>query len=535
MPETFPSNVPNGSNDTNPAFRLFGRRFFSDQSSIEFLIECLLVANSQKRVENRQFNNFLPPRDILGEPWHRALDYSPKARLNLKIFSFFGASKLDTRHEIHRQHLEELDRLLKEKMQVFEDTKENVLKTLENLFLGFHGVGMQRTWCAQSFAPICPSLLAGETLWNESFARNNPPNSWEDLMIQHKRYFSSNKHRFLACGGEMIYLQICNALRKKTIDLSNWIENAGLNEFLTSEEQNPDWLHEQIEKAIGDMMQEVPATVSKLAEFIDSGVEKDTSTYTDFDGGTPKWVSCGWCPAETWPEGYLFAVEFFRVCRAKLDLMDKTDLLETLCSLHVMRSLITQGSRYADGTDDIPLWPDYYLAISDPEGKNQAVKHVSKATIHKVSKTIYKALRHPLILRDTPSGELDKLYKQADNNYGHKLFLTMGKRIGLIVPKRGTGTRFVLNANLLRLLVICLSPGRRMTYDDFKRAAISHFGLAFDENALGASASWAMETGTESFGGATDDWVVNMLEEAGSLRRLSDSCALVENLASPES
>ncbi len=534
MPETFPSNVPNGSNDTNPAFRLFGRRFYSDQSSIELLIECLLVANSRKSLEGSHFEDFLPPKDILAKPWAQALEYSPKSRLNLKLFSFFGASKLDTRHEIHRQHLNDLDRRLKEKMFVSEDSKENVLKTLENLFLGFHGVGMQRTWCAQSFVPICPSMLAGEAIWNESFARNNPPDSWEDLMIQYKRYFSSNKHRFLACGGELLYLQICNALRQKAQDVRRWLEEAGLNDFLTPEEQDPERLHKRLEQSLADLMQEVPTMVSRLAEFIDCGVEEETSNYTDFEGGSPKWVSCGWCPAEAWPEGYLFAVELLRVCRAKLDLMDKMDLLETLCSFQVMRSLITQGARYASGTDDAPVWPEYHLGVSDPEGISQAVKHVSRATVHKVSKTIYDALRHNVIRDRTPKGELDKLYKQADTNYGHKLFLTMGKRIGLIVPKRGGGTRFVLNARLLRLLVISLSPGRRMTYDDFKLAAMAHFGLAFDEKALGEAAAWSTETGIESFGSATDDWAVNMLEEAGALRRLSDSCALVENLAAPE-
>lgn len=531
MPETFPYNSADGSNDINPAFRLFGRRLFSDQSSIELLIECLLVATSIKKMDGRDFDELLPPKDILLRPWTGTLTYSPRARLNLKLFSFFGASKLDTRHETHRKHLEDLDQNLEAHMAVYDDTKENVLKTLENLFLGFHGVGMQRTWCAQSFVPICPTMVAGEALWNDAFARRNPPNSWDELMIQFRRYFSSNKHRFLACGGEVLYLQICNALQQKAEDIRLWAEDHGLADFITEKEQNPEWLHEQVGQALCDMMREVPPTISRLAEFIDRGVDKETSIHTDGEGDSRTWVSCGWCPRESWPEGYLFAVELLRVCRAKLDLMDRMDLLETLCSLQVMRSLITQGVRYSKRNAALRVWPEYRLAVSDPDGKNQAVKHVSQATVHEVSKTIYDALRHPEIRDRTPRSELEKLYKQADTSYGHKLFITMGKRIGLIVPKRGAGMRFVLNARLLRLLVVALSPGRRMTYDDFKRAANVHFGLALDEEALGDAAWWGTGSGIESFGGATDDWVVNMLEEAGSLRRLSDSCALVENMA----
>jgi len=34
-----------------------------------------------------------------------------------------------------------------------------------------------------------------------------------------------------------------------------------------------------------------------------------------------------------------------------------------------------------------------------------------------------------------------------------------------------------------------------------------------------------------SFGGATDEWLIKMLQESGALRKLSDSCALVENTA----
>ena len=151
-----------------------------------------------------------------------------------------------------------------------------------------------------------------------------------------------------------------------------------------------------------------------------------------------------------------------------------------LCAFHVMRSLTTQASRYPRSI--IPqTWPACRLAVSDPDGKNRTVKQVSKATIQAVSKTIYDGLRHPDILNDTlPNSPnlREKLYAEAERRYGHKLFITLGKRIGLIVPRRGAGMRFVLNARLLRLLIVVLLPGRRMTYDTFKLAAESHFGLA---------------------------------------------------------
>lgn len=516
--------------DANPAVRLFGRRFFSDQTTLELLVELFLVAVSPKKVGGRKFSNMLPPLDVLKIPWTDTLDYAPRAHLNLKLFSFFGASKLDTRHETHRSQLERLDEELQKRISVNEDTPENVVKTLENLFLGFHGVGIQRTWCAQSFMPICPGLLSLETIWNETYAVKNQPDCWEDLISQYTAYFSVNKHRFLARGGEVLYLQLCNAINSEQGVIEAWLNEKGLADFLTSDEKDPNLLHANLESALNDLMKETPATVSQLAEFIDRGVEKETAQQTDGDTNNPRWSKCGWCPKETWPESYLFAVEFLRVCRAKMDLMDKLEMLELLCTMHIMRNLAAQASRYPRNNSP-RLWPACRLVVSDPDGNNRTVKQVSRVTVQAVSKIIYDGLRHPEIYRQTQPNLRDKLYNEADRRYGHKLFITLGKRIGLIVPRRGGGMRFVLNPRLLRLLIVILLPGRRMTYDAFKLAAESHFGLAFDEMAIGRANAWATGVGITSFGSATDEWLVKMLQESGALRKLSDSCALVENTA----
>lgn len=63
--------------DANPAVRLFGRRFFSDQTTLELLVELLLVAVSPKKVGGRKFSNMLPPLDLLKDPWTDTLDYAP--------------------------------------------------------------------------------------------------------------------------------------------------------------------------------------------------------------------------------------------------------------------------------------------------------------------------------------------------------------------------------------------------------------------------------------------------------------------------
>ena len=530
MPNPFPEGLVDDDNqDLNPAIQLFGRRFFSDQTTIEFLVELLLVAVSCKQIDHREFDTPLPPYELLRR-WPRRcrLEYAPKAHLNLKLFSFFGSSKLDTRHKTHRDHLKELDHAIMTNTMVTGDRKENILKTLENLFLGFQGAGSQRTWCAQTFVPICQGFLSAETLWNETDARRYSADSWEEIMESYTTFFSVNRHRFLARGGEVLYLQLCNALRQTPETVATWAEASGLKDSFTRDEMNPLWLHGQLDSALSGLMQTCPKTVSDLAEFIDSGAEAQTAGKTDWQSHEPRYTACGWCPEESWQEGYLFAVEVLRLCRAEVDLMDRLELLELAYAMQVLRSLAMQASRYT-ATPGLHMATTYRLAISDPEGQNLTVRQISRASVRAIEKMIYDAVRHPDIKRRIPRLDRLKLYREADRRYGHKLFITLAKRIGLIIPRRGSGMRFVLTERLLRLLVMTLIPANRLTYDTFKVLAEVHYGLAFDESALGRASSWATGIRIESFGGATDEWLQDMLEAAGILRRLSDSCALVEN------
>ncbi|NCC97307.1 MAG: hypothetical protein EOM02_10750, partial [Synergistales bacterium] len=241
MIKTFPS-VPStpprrGEMDVNPGILLFGRRFFGDQTNLELLIEFLLVGTSRKRlgsserrgeyIEEEGTSDFLPPQGFLSNLKDVPLEYAPKARLNLKLFSFFGASRVDSRHETHREHLQELDRSLQDRIESWEKP-ENVAKTLESLFLGFHGEGGGRTWCAQSFLPLCPELITSEVIWNEKEALRKSPSDWNEVLAKYKTFFDVNKHRFLARGGEVLFLQLCNALSRDPQEVSSWLDNSGL-------------------------------------------------------------------------------------------------------------------------------------------------------------------------------------------------------------------------------------------------------------------------------------------------------------------
>ena len=91
--QRFPSGRENDNVGTdNPAIHIYGRRFYKDQTPVEYLAEFLLV--------------FASPKQENGEGSYQFANvpcYWPEDRLALKLFSFFPSSKLETRHPVHRQ------------------------------------------------------------------------------------------------------------------------------------------------------------------------------------------------------------------------------------------------------------------------------------------------------------------------------------------------------------------------------------------------------------------------------------------------
>jgi len=531
--ETFPISMKSMK---NPAIQLFGNRLVNDQLPIEFLIELILVLSSPKRIgdEGEIFSNPLPKMSELSNwPKKTELQYAPKARLNLKLFALMGASRLDSRHKTHRDHYKEILEKLQGKINTSETgSEQDILRALENLFLGFQGTGIGRTWCAQSFIPICRGFLSGETIWNETAARRNNPTDW-GTVIEAKgssKYFHNDKHIFLARGGEVLYMQLCNALKQIPQEIKQWVRDSQVE--LEPNEQDPSWLHEKLQKELGNLMDLSPKTLSEIAEFIDSSVESETAKATDTDmNGNPRFVNAGYCPEDSWREGYLFAVDLLRLCQASLDLVERLQMMENACGLQVLRNLASQSSRHYPGEIRF-LWPGYRLAISAPDERNSARKRLSRHTAKMTEKLIYRAIRGSDIDLPTDETEKEKILKEADKRYAGKLFVGMAKRLGLLVPRRGAGARFTLNEQLLRLLVVTTVPvGGHLTYDFFKKLLEARHGMVFDADGFSRANEWVEGTGQAIKGSNADAWLMEMLDSAGLLVQLSDSHALVKNPA----
>jgi hypothetical protein len=506
---------------SNPAIRLFGNRFSTDQTSLELLGEFLLITTSVKEIEGKELRSALPPLDDIHSWSNSKLKYSPKIKLNLKLFAFLSSSRLDSRHLTHREHYTQLIQELKKRIKVDSNDKTQVVKTLENLLLGFQGAGTSRTWCAQSFIPISRGLVAGEAIWNETKAKSHYAESWSYVLDNAKLYFSLNKHRFLARGGELLYLQICNAMKQNQEAIQAWNLDAKL-EF-SSEELEPEKLLNSLERGLAKFFSACPKFIDDLAEFIDDKLDPETAAKTDMHEQQPRFVEAGWCNSATWQEGYLLAVEMNRILSSGLDVMDSVYYLETLFMLHTLRNLIMQSSRCLSNGE--AKWPGYYMAINRSDEENGTLKRISHQSLKNIEKTIYMAIRSHM--QDTDIVQDEKILKEADTRSGHKFFLKMAKQAGLVIPKRGAWARFVLTPQILRVLVTTIVPQQgRITYETFKQLIRARWGMVFDEAGFGECCQWL---GVEKvyLSSDTDAWLLEMLAESGLLMHLSDSCALV--------
>ena len=543
---SFPPAIyqPQSSEDFNPAIRLFGRRFSEDQQTMDMLAEFLLVCASDKKIYNQPFSTAFPDEVTL-RAWRTksaGLSYFPKARLNLKLFAFLESSRLDTRHSSHRNHAERLWNDLSDGIDL--DTaaeKRTFLKTLSALFLGFWGNGASRTWCTQTFLPFCRELLCGEEIWNATKARSVDPADWDEVLDNFSVLFDSSKHRFLARSGESLYLQICNALTQTEEEVANEIATRpGIS--LSAEETTPFALKDHLTKSLSAFFDATPKEFADIVRFVDTSTDEETQKASDFPGGDPRSVSCGWIPQKSWTEGYLFTVELNRLLSANIGIIDKLELLEVECALQVLRTLASQTYRETLTPGGSPDGSDYRILLCDTGDKKRKLKSFSGQSLLEICREIQQVVRRPDLLKkveehfkDDPNPEkkAHQAYTDADK-YGYKLFRKLGKSIGLIVPPRGGSMKFTLNEKILRCLVLSLVPGRRMTLDTFKAQMKAHHGFVFDLKGLADSRNWSGRIEELAGEESGDAWLERMLEASGMLVRLSDACSLVRNPFAPE-
>jgi len=523
LPEPFPK-LKLDKDDINPGIRLFGRRFVNQQTILELASEFLSVAFSPKWLDGEPIiDRALPTMEQLQAWGNEPLVYKPEIRLNLKLFALLGNSRVDGRHEIHQKQYRYLTDKMAARISVNNSSPKEVLEVLEEFLSGFQGAGFNRNWCAQTFFPISPGLITQETIWSDSAGRKYRNElTWDTSLEEFRMFYDRSKRDFMARGGELLYLQLCNALRQNSMVIKSFAGKLTLDD----EELTPSTLLKSISNGFVIVKHNYTKGLELLIEFIEN-LDPRTKELTNLDSFD---IKCQWCPAESWPEGYLFAVELNRLLHARLDPAERIELLMTACALQVMRSLCAQSVRYADlpvrdGTGGLL---EYAWIFTAPDSSIQQ-RRASHRSLQFIQSMIQKALRHRELEENARQSNKD-LYKEADTKYGHKFFLSLGKKLEVIIPYKGPGARFIMTDRVLRYLVaVLLPPGERCSYEEFLRRLYLHYGIAMEGEYLNDVAVWAGIPANSSIQPENGSPLRDMLRAGGFLTDLSDAYSIVHN------
>jgi hypothetical protein len=516
--DRFPSTSERGipADQTNPAIRLYGRRFYKDQTPVEYLAEFLLVFVSPKGGHrNGAYSLRLETSDDPPCYW-------PDDRIALKLFAFFPSSKLETRHPVHQKAYRQALEDIKARVSGSSEEKDEAVRLLKSLFAGFVGVAKNRTWVTHSFLPASPTLLAREVDWLHSDAvKDADLQHWDDA----KKHFKTDRHNFMARGGELLFLQLAHLFSSEGHPTVDAIRSSANYEHLA--QINLVELREGIEIGLRSILEDAVGSISELAHFI----EEALTSFRLYDQDKPKPASLGWVPTASVPEAFLFASELNNIYRSTLGSLEKIDLLQILTCMQVLRSLCFQAQR----TDNTSNHADgfiggYSWVVADPNAKSgSAVRKLAQNSFERIEEILYRVLRKI----GNPS---EKQLKEADK-HGFQIFRKIAKELGLVVPRTGKGQRFVLPPQLLRFLVAALvEPGERVRLTEFYARVFAHYGIALGDKQLVVALGWnGSESVTRDYAVAADTaWVEEALQQGGFLVELSDAVSIVHNPGSKE-
>ena len=518
--ERFPSNGESGGppgDQTNPAIRLYGRRFYKDQTPVEYLAEFLLVFVSPKGGERKGAYS-------LGlETSNDPSCYWPEDRIALKLFAFFPSSKLETRHPVHQKNYRQALEDIKARVSGSSEEKDETVRLLQSLFAGFIGVAKNRTWVTHTFLPASPVLLAREVDWLHSKAvRDANLQNWDDA----KKYFATDRHNFMARGGELLFLQLAHLFSGEEHVVVDSVRSNTSYEHLARSKLVE--LRKGIETGLQSIIEDAVGSISELAHFI----EEALSSYRLYDQG--KRASLGWVPAASVPEAFLFASELNNICRSTLGSLEKIDLLQVLSCMQVLRSLCFQAQRIDDSSNHTDEFVGgYSWIVADANARRGCgVRKLAQSSFERIEELLYRVLRR---VAKSSGGPMPS-FTEADK-HGFQIFRKIAKELGLVIPRTGRGQRFVLTPQLLRFLVAALvEPGERVRLTEFYARVFAHYGIALGDQQLLVALGWnGKESGTRDYAVAADTaWVEEALQQGGFLVELSDAVSIVHNPGSKE-
>lgn len=504
--------------DSSPAVRAFGRRFYRDQTPLEYLAEFLLCFSSKKISNLGEADSGFPHLETLPKD---EMEYEPESRLALKLFSFFPSSKLETRHPAHVDRFKQLIQDITSSVEANgPEQARHAVQTLQKLFAGFVGVSGERTWATHSFVPASDYLLSREIDWRHTKALKEGVSDWSSA----ERHFSTGSHNFMARGGEMLFLQLWHVLQlKNDADINNWLKRC--HSYI-------DW--SEVKKALPTDLQSLVGGINAPLQNLGSVIEQAAKNDPEIQEKKTR-QKFGWVYCSSWPEAALFASEIANVISSTQDPLRKVRILQDLCCLHVLRTMCFQASRLVTDTGELGQASNFeggyaWIAGGPSAGLGTDLGKASNASVSAVEELLYKALRSDsLPALKTGEHPADNI-NEADQ-HGFKLFRGLAKQIGLVVPRKGP-MRFTLSSALAETAVAALvAPGERVPFDEFLQRLYFHFGIAIGNEQIEAALATLRLRIRLAPQNDCAAWLEDELKRGGLLIALSDATPLVENPA----
>lgn len=514
----FPKYQANDEADKNLAVSLFGRRFYRDQTEVEYLAEFLLVLASPKYQGEKPLIGVFPELD---DKDNSAFRYRPPHGVPLKLMAFFSTSKLETRHESHRLAFERGLGVLQEGLAGSDQEKSDFVRGLQSLLNGFVGVSGNRTWVTQTFLPVTRSMLAREVMWKHSAAKTNDSKYWDKTA----QYFEVNKHNFFARGGEQLYLQLLQLFRH--YDDAQLVEIRNRPEYRHLPTDG-NVLRKEIEDGLDRLLNELEGSLGRLTGFVSEamlGADLDMSAIED---STKQFATLGWVPSICLPEAMLFAAELRNLLTARVDPLRRIESLQLLCALHPLRSLSFQAARHVPSPAPLQFVGQYAWVVSPPMGTMSELRRLSERSYERVEMMLQQALRVGEWPHKPPSAtpaELDKADEQS-----HQLLRRLGKALAVVIPPKGPGTRFNLPEAYIRMLVPALLPSQgRLSEEEFMRRLYMHYGIVLGGALVEEAAAWTLPDSPPKSDWEAATWFTEALRSGGFLIPLSDAVSMIKN------
>ncbi|CUP17216.1 Uncharacterised protein [Clostridium baratii] len=510
----FPYNEELTENHTIQS-KIFGHRFKTDQTVDEYLLEFLQVMISKKNIcyagEEKECNEYFPK---INEELLKKIEFKPKPKIDLKRLTFYMKSKDDTRSEIDTDAYNSMIDFIKDKVD-YEKDKEEIVQYIENLLYGFSGVIKNRSWFAQSFLPVCKSMVLPETMIDKK-KRKKLDQKFKESNLKYREMedykkvdteFEPNRYNFMARGGEVYYLHVLRGLMKRP-DLKEELEglfDKQLNEFKQIENLcdtiHKIWIEGISDKRKGDFEKDIRKTLGTIPVEFGNREEYTVNELINF-------LKSDMHPFE------------------KIELLSQGIVLQLINLMHSEARYGTLNTR--------PAWVvDMTCTISkDKEMKKIAVRSYEKLEEDMTNKISQMMNAHEEEVKKSGKAfNREKAFKDAiDDSY--KLCRKLAKAIGILVPLKGEGMRLTLQENTLKFLVTSIiKPGDKLTLTTFIEQLYDHFGIVVGRKEYKKE----MQKGNVeivsdfSFLDKNENSLKEMLKRCGFLRDLSDATAIVEN------